>query len=133
MRINWAELGKAAKKIDWKKVADVIERTDWDKLAAIVRTIESHDRIIDKQITLEMAEPRTAHSLLQPGYYVAFRDPIDISHPLVISDRLRVYEESAEKSLVGSYAVLEIKDTFEADRKRPPDEEIERLIKAINR
>jgi hypothetical protein len=43
-------------------------------LVGLVDNIDQHDGILDERITFEMEMPKTGHTLLQPGYFVCFRE-----------------------------------------------------------
>src|SRR5690606_37956902 len=91
------------------------------------------DRIIDEKLTLEIADPHTAHNLLQPGYYVCFRNPVENSRRLQINNRLRVYNDDGVTEFEEcSYAIFEVKRALEVDRKQEIADEVKRLLRGLD-
>jgi hypothetical protein len=102
-------------------------------LAKLVENIDDHDKIIDERLALEIAAPGTGHNLLQPGYFVCFRQPQpeDDIHRLYLDNRLRVVgvvDKDEIEFCETSYAVLEMEDQFLADREREIDQKVAKLM-----
>jgi len=75
-------------------------------LVDLVDNIDQHDEILDERITFEIEGPKTGHKLLQPGYFVCFREDtvrgnLELRHDLHVLENGETYDE-------GSYVVLEI-------------------------
>ena len=102
-------------------------------LTKLVENMDAHDRIIDERLTLEISEEGTGHNLLQPGYYVCFRDPRDsASEKFSLDNQLRVRDDKDQEFSGCSYAVLDIEPKFLASRERELDQKIAKLIAELN-
>jgi hypothetical protein len=100
-------------------------------LQKLVENIDDHDRILDQRLTLEISEPQTGHNLLQPGYFVCFRLPVDGGRALQLDNKLQVMDENGQDFTECSYAVLDIEAKFLADRQREIDQKIAKLISEL--
>ncbi len=101
-----------------------------DQLVNLVNNIDQHDEILDEKVTFEINEPRTRHKLLQPGYFVCFRDePVD-GH-LELRDDCRVLQNGDEYT-DASYAVLEFEKDHDDDSKREIDQRVAKLVAELN-
>lgn len=96
-------------------------------LIEVVDTLNDHDRIIDERLTLEITEPKSAHRLLQPGYFVCFNMPVE--EGLYLSSNLRVFQTDKKTSFKKcSYAVLEVERQFYVHREWEIDQKAAKLI-----
>lgn len=100
-------------------------------LLKLVDNIDQHDRIIDERLTLEISEPEKGHQLLQPGYFVCFKEPVE--EGLYLRSDMRVLQpdqKSPFKKL--SYTVLEVDRAFHAHRDWEIDQKAAKLIAELN-
>jgi len=91
-------------------------------LVDLVDNIDQHDEILDERVTFEIEEPRTGHKLLQPGYFVCFRETavrgdLELRHDLRVLQDGQLYQD-------GSYAVFE----FDRPKHILDDEEMHRQV-----
>jgi hypothetical protein len=100
-------------------------------LVELVNNVDDHDQILDERVTLEVAEPGTGHKLLQPGYFVCTREPVEADLRLGgESVRLRDAEGSAYEG--GSYAVLELQREELGDRRFEIDQKAAKLLAELH-
>jgi len=100
-------------------------------LLNIVDNLDNHDKIIDERITLEIDKPERGHQLLQPGYFVCFKVPVE--EGLFLSSNLHVLQAD-KKTLFErcSYAVIEVEQDFHAQREWEIDQKVAKLIAELN-
>lgn len=89
--------------------------------ANLVESIDKHDKIIDERIVLETETEESGHKLLQKGYYVCFRSPVDTKRVLFLNSDMRVVDAGNKEFIDCSYAVIEISKDF----KKSPEFEID--------
>jgi hypothetical protein len=100
-------------------------------LVELVNNVDDHDQILDERVTLEVAEPETGHKLLQPGYFVCTREPVESDlRQGGESVRLRDAEGAAYDG--GSYAVLEIQRAALGDRRFEIDQKAAKLLAELH-
>ncbi len=96
----------------------------------LVDNLDAHDRIIDQRLKLELDEPGTGHLLLQPGYFICFKEPAPAG--LSLDADLRVLHEDGSEYKDGSYTVLEIARKFHEHYEWEIDQRIAKLIAELN-
>lgn len=100
-------------------------------LLNLVDNLNDHDRIIDERLTLELEEPERGHRLLQPGYFVCFKKPVE--EGLFLRSDLRVLQTDRRTPFEDcSYAVLEVERLFHAQREWEIDQKAAKLIAELN-
>lgn len=92
--------------------------------AELADGIDNHDKIIDERIVLETETEDSGHKLLQKGYYICFRNPVDTKKTLFINSDMRVVETGGKEFDACSYAVIEVSKQF----KKTPDFEIDQSV-----
>ncbi len=105
-----------------------------DRLVSVVNDIERHGPILDRRLTLEMAEPETGRRLLQPGYYVCTKNGVR-NRDLSLDDDLRMVEGvdgSAVEYTDASYAVVQIDKNVANRRRMEIDRRVAALIAQLN-
>lgn len=95
----------------------------------LVDTLDDHDQILDDRVTLEIAEPGTGHKLLQPGYLVHSRNPIDTASEL--GNDLRIRDSNGDPYEESGYAVLEVRREALADRQYEIDQKAAKLVSEL--
>ena len=103
-----------------------IARLGSKPLVDLVNNIDQHDEILDDELWLEITQPQTRHKLLQPGYFVCFRDE-SVSGDLTLDDDLRVLQDG-DAYTDGSYAVLELDKNHELQPKREIDQRVAKIV-----
>ncbi|OQY35730.1 MAG: hypothetical protein B6I38_01360 [Anaerolineaceae bacterium 4572_5.1] len=99
-------------------------------LLKLVDHLDNHDCILDERFKLEVAEPQTGHKLLQPGYYVGFKNPVSSGYAL--SQDLKVVTEQGEEFGDLSYAVLEVSRDYYAHHDWDIDQKVAKLVSELN-
>ena len=100
-------------------------------LLKLVDNLNDHDRILDERLTLEIKEPGRGHRLLQPGYFVCFKGPVEKG--LFLSSDLRVLKTDRTNAFQEcSYAVLQVERQFHAHREWEIDQKMAKLIAELN-
>lgn len=92
----------------------------------LVNNIDDHDPILDDRLTLEVAEPETGHKLLQPGYFVHAKNPINTDYKL--GNDLRIKDSGRNEDEESSYAVLELMRKNLANRQYEINQKAAKLI-----
>lgn len=101
-------------------------------LLKLVDNLDDHDQILDERQKLEVAEPGTAHPLLQPGYFICFKKPVE--EGLFLSRDLRVLQNDQRTPFEKwSYAVLGVAREFRAHRDWEIDQKVAKLIAELKR
>ncbi|WP_428265339.1 hypothetical protein [Haliangium sp.] len=95
-------------------------------LVGLVDNLDAHDQILDQRLKLELDEPGTGHALLQPGYFVCFKDPHE--QELSLNADLRVVDADGNEYTAASYAVLEVARAFHEHYEWEIDQRIAKLI-----
>ena len=100
-------------------------------LLNLVDNLNNHDKILDERITLEIDQPERGHQLLQPGYFVCFKVPVEDG--LFLSSNLHVLQAD-RKTLFErcSYAIIEVEQDFHAQREWEIDQKVAKLIAELN-
>lgn len=101
-----------------------------EPIVSLVDNIDDHDQIVDDRVTLEVAEPGTAHKLLQPGYVVYSANSIDTDYTL--ENSLRINDSSGNRFEEGSYVVLELLRKEIADRQYEINQKAAKLMAELN-
>jgi len=96
----------------------------------LVNNVDDHDVILDSRMKLEIAEPRTRTTLLQPGYFVHFDG--EVPDPVTLGRDLRVRTEDGAEYTDGSYAVLEVRREFVESRDWEIDQKAAKLIAELD-
>jgi hypothetical protein len=78
-------------------------------ILSLVDNIDSHDKIIDDSLRIEIGEPNTGLTLLQTGNYVYFSEPQDDG--LQFSNTKIVVDSSGNSFSTCDYAVISIRAT----------------------
>ena len=100
-------------------------------LIKLVDNLNDHDQIIDERLTLELADPETGHRLLQPGYFVCFREPVE--EGLCLNSNLHVLTSDCTTAFQEcSYAVLGVERQFYENRDWEIDQKAAKLIAELN-
>jgi hypothetical protein len=100
-------------------------------LVKLVDNLDDHDPIIDERITLELSKPEEGRNLLQPGYLVCFRTPVE--GDLSLRHDLRVVKNDGKEEFNDcSYAVLGIERQFQAARDWEIDQKVAKLVAELN-
>ena len=99
-------------------------------LLELVDHLDDHDCILDERLKLEIDHPGTGHKLLQPGYYVCFKNPVISGFSL--SQDLRVITAEGEEFDEFSYAVLEVSREFQAHLQWEIDQKVAKLVAELN-
>lgn len=78
----------------------------------LMNHLDDHDPILDRRIRFDKPEdePAAGDRLLQPGYYVLFRHPVE--RTLHLNRDLQVVDENGNRFTETSYAVLEADRQF---------------------
>ena len=92
--------------------------------------LDDHDCILDERLKLEVDQPGTGHKLLQPGYYVCFKNPV--ASGLSLSQDLRVITVDGKEFDEFSYAVLEVCRDFQAHPQWEVDQKVAKLVAELN-
>ncbi len=98
-------------------------------LLKLLDQLNDHDRIIDEKIQLEIGQETTGHKLLQPGYYVCFRNPVD--EELFLDKNLRIVKGDDKGFRECSYAVLEIERKYKEPKGWEVDKKVAKLLEEI--
>lgn len=105
-------------------------------LIRLIDELDDHDPILDQRVKLEAEAPGTGHALLQPGYFVCFRNEVESGWHL--DQDLRVVRgddgggaEGGEYA-DGSYVVLEVARSFQAHHDWEIDQKIAKLIAELD-
>ncbi len=100
-------------------------------LLKLVDQLDQHDAIIDQRLKLELEAPGTGHPLLQPGYYVCFRN--EVEEGLYLEPELRVTtDEGGTEHLACSYVVLEVARCFHEHYEWEIDQKVAKLVAELN-
>ena len=98
-------------------------------LLKLLDHLNDHDCIIDRKIQLELAQEATGHKLLQPGYYVCFRNPVD--EGLFLDKDLRIVKGDDKEFRGCSYSVLEIEREYKEPKGWEIDKKVAKLLEEI--
>jgi len=97
----------------------------------LIDGFNEHDRLVDQSLILQSAEPGTAHSLLQPGYFVCFSCNVD--EELNLDSELRVVKNDGISEFQDcNYAVLEVSRTYELKREQQLDQKAAKLMSELS-
>ncbi len=96
----------------------------------LVDNLAHHDRILDERIKLEVADPSSGFKLLQPGYFVCFKNPVP--EGLRLNRDLRVIHEDGRPFEAFSYAVLGITREHYAHVNWEITQKIAKLVAELN-
>ncbi|MBW2733746.1 MAG: hypothetical protein JRH20_15265 [Deltaproteobacteria bacterium] len=96
----------------------------------LANSLDDHDQIFDKRLKLEVQPAGTRHKLLQPGYYVGFRLPVEDGWKL--RSDLRVVDADNNEYDAGSYVVLEVARQFLPHPEREIDQKIATLLAELD-
>lgn len=99
-------------------------------LVELVNNVDDHDPIVDERVTLEVAEPETRRKLLQPGYYVCFKN--DVEGDLVLEDDLRVTAADGDEYDDASYAILQVSREYLGLREWEIDQKVAKLVAELD-
>ncbi len=100
----------------------------------LMNHLDDHDPIMDRRIRFDRPaeEPGAGDRLLQPGYYVLFRDPVD--RTLHLNRDLQVVDEQGNRFDETSYVVLEADRQFfeESSFNQEINQKAAKLMNQIN-
>jgi hypothetical protein len=96
-------------------------------------SIDKHDKIIDERIVLESDKEDSGHKLLQKGYYVCFRKPVDTKKALFINSDMRVVNQDNKEFEDCSYAVIEVSKDFKKSQEFEIDQSAAKLASELTR
>lgn len=97
----------------------------------LIDELNPNDKLIDQTLVLQSAQPETAHSLLQPGYFVCFSRNVD--EELYLNSELRVVKSDGVTEYRDcDYAVLEVSRSFELNREQQLDQKAAKLMSELN-
>lgn len=101
--------------------------------ASLAEKTDRHDKIIEERIVLEAVAEESGHKLLQQGYYVCFRKPVDIDTAGFLDNQMRVLKPNGTEFEDCSYAVLEINKDFRLPRDVEIDQKAAKLAAELGR
>ncbi len=97
---------------------------------SLLDNLAHHDRILDERIKLEVTVPSSGFKVLQPGYYVCFKQPVD--EGLRLNRDLRVVHGDGTPFEDFSYAVLGITREHYAYVNWEITQKIAKLVSELN-
>jgi len=102
-------------------------------LLDVIHDLDKHDEIIDQRVKLEAEVSGTGHHLLQPGYFVCFREPVDAAaEGLALDSELHVQDSNGKQFDKFSYAVVEVQKEFREHKELEIDQKAAKLIAELN-
>lgn len=99
-------------------------------LLTLINNLDEHDRILDERIKLEVDAPGTGHKLLQPGYFVCFKEPV--ASGLSLNQDLRIVTDRGKEFRNSTYVVLEIAREFHVHSQWEIDQKVAKLVAELN-
>ena len=96
----------------------------------LIDNLGRHDRILDERVKLEAAVPSSGFKVLQPGYYVCFKEPV--AEGLSLNRDLRVVREDGSPFEELSYAVIGITREYYDHVNWEITQKIAKLVSELN-
>ncbi|NYT01664.1 MAG: hypothetical protein GKC10_02760 [Methanosarcinales archaeon] len=102
-------------------------------LLDVIHDLDKHDEIVDQRVKLEAVASGTGHHLLQPGYFICFREPIDAAaEDLSLDSELHVIKGDGKEFDRFSYAVVEVQREFKEQKDLEIDPKAATLIAELS-
>lgn len=99
-------------------------------LLRLVDHLDDHDEILSERLKLEVEHQNYGHKLLQPGYFVCFKKPVEEGFKL--NSDLRVVDSNGKPYEEASYAVIEVDRDHVVDFKWEVDQKMAKLISELD-